>query len=293
VIPDARRRIGPQKGWRIMADGWSPAGDPSENAQVKLDTTVAHPARVYDYWLGGKDHFPVDREAAEQVIAANPTVLPGVRANRAFLGRAVRYLAGEAGIRQFLDLGTGLPTAQHTHQVAQAIAPDARIVYVDNDPMVLAHARALLTGAPEGATAYVPADIRDTEKVLAGAAETLDFGEPVAVMALMILQYIPDADDPWEIVRRILGPLPAGSYLTVSDTVRDIDTDRVTEGAARLNERMGQTRLTLRTRSAFERFFDNLEMVEPGIVPLPEWRAPGSEHPIPCYAGMGRKPARG
>ncbi|MGE5292331.1 MAG: SAM-dependent methyltransferase [Micromonosporaceae bacterium] len=278
-----------------MAEGRSPASDPNveEDPQVTLDISVAHPARVYDYWLGGKDHFAVDREAAEQVIAANPAVLPGVRANRAFLGRAVRYLAGEAGIRQFLDLGTGLPTAQNTHQVAQAIAADARIVYVDSDPMVLAHARALLTSAPEGATAYVSADIRDTEKVLAGAAETLDFGEPVAVMALMVLQYIPDADDPWGIVRRLLGPLPAGSYLTVSDTVRDIDTDRVTEGTARLNERMGSTRLTLRTRSGFERFFNNLEMVEPGIVPLPEWRAPGSEHPIPCYAGMGRKPARG
>jgi hypothetical protein len=261
--------------------------------QATLDTGVAHPARVYDYWLGGKDHFAVDREAAEQVIAANPAVLPGVRANRAFLGRAVRYLAGEAGIRQFLDLGTGLPTAQNTHQVAQSVAPDARIVYVDNDPMVLAHARALLASSPEGATAYAEADIRDTDTVLAAAAQTLDLGQPVAVMALMVLQYIPDADDPWGIVGRTLEPLAAGSFLTASDTVRDIDTDRVTEGTARLNERMGPTRLTLRTRPDFERFFGGLEMVQPGIVPLPQWRGPGSEHPIPCYAGMGRKPARG
>ncbi len=275
-----------------MADDWLHAGDPDQEGvpQATLDTSVAHPARVYDYWLGGKDNFVADREAAEQVIAANPTVLHGVRANRAFLARAVRYLAGEAGIRQFLDLGTGLPTADNTHQVAQAIAPDTRIVYVDNDPMVLTYARALLTSAPEGATAYVQADIRDTEKVLAGAAETLDFGKPVAVMALMILQYVPDEDDPWGIVGRLLEPLAAGSYLTVSDTVRDIDTQRVTQGTARLNERMGQTRLTLRSRPEFERFFDDLEMVEPGIVPLPEWGAPGSEHPIPCYAGMGRKP---
>jgi S-adenosyl methyltransferase len=159
--------------------------------------------------------------------------------------------------------------------------------------MVLAHSQALLTSTPEGATAYMPADIRDTEKVLADAAESLDFGEPVAVMALMVLQYIPDADDPLGIVRRLLGPLPAGSYLTVSDTVRDIDTDRVTEGAARLNERMGPTRLTLRTRSGFERFFDNLEMVERGIVPLPEWRAPGSEHPIRTFCARCRvHPAR-
>ena len=284
-----------QEEWQIMADDRLLAGDPNleGDPQVTLDTSVAHPARVYDYWLGGKDNFAADREAAEQVIAANPTVLHGVRANRAFLARAVRYLAGEAGIRQFLDLGTGLPTADNTHQVAQAIAPDTRIVYVDNDPMVLTYARALLTSAPEGATAYVQADIRDTEKVLAGAAETLDFGKPVAVMALMILQYVPDADDPWGIVRRLLEPLAAGSYLTVSDTVRDIDTQRVTQGTARLNERMGPTRRTLRSRPEFERFFDDLEMVEPGIVPLPEWGAPGSEHPIPCYAGMGRKPARG
>jgi len=214
-----------------------------------------------------------------------------VRANRAFLARAVRYLAAEAGIRQFLDLGTGLPTAENTHQVAQAIAPDARIVYVDSDPLVLAYARALLTSAPEGATAYVHADIRDTEKVLAGAADILDFDEPIAVMALMILQYVPDVDNPWGIVQTLLGPMAAGSYLTVSDTVRDIDTGRVTEGTARMNQRMGPVRLTLRSRPDFQRFFDGLDMVEPGVVPLPEWRAPGSEHPIPCYAGMGHKPA--
>ncbi|HTQ90237.1 MAG TPA: SAM-dependent methyltransferase [Streptosporangiaceae bacterium] len=275
-----------------MAENWPHAGDPDpeEDPQVTLDTSVAHPARVYDYWLGGKDNFAADREAAEQVIAANPNVLPGVRANRAFLGRAVRYLAGEAGVRQFLDLGTGLPTAENTHQVAQATAPDARVVYADNDPMVLTYARALLTSTPEGATAYLQADVRDTDKVLAGAAETLDFSKPVAVMALMILQYVPDEDDPWDIVRRVLDPLAPGSYLTVSDTVRDIDTGRVTEGTARLNQRMGPTQLTLRSRPEFERFFDRLEMIEPGIVPLPEWRAPGSEYPIPCYAGMGRKP---
>ena len=275
-----------------MAENWPHAGDPDpeEDPQVTLDTSVAHPARVYDYWLGGKDNFAADREAAEQVIAANPNVLPGVRANRAFLGRAVRYLAGETGIRQFLDLGTGLPTAENTHQVAQATAPDARIVYADNDPMVLTYARALLTSTPEGATAYLQADIRDTDKVLAGAAETLDFSQPVAVMALMILQYVPDGDDPWGIVRRVLDPLAPGSYLTVSDTVRDIDTGRVTEATARLNQRMGPTQLTLRSRREFERFFDHLEMVEPGIVPLPDWHGPGSEYTIPCYAGMGRKP---
>ena len=274
-----------------MAEELSSTDDADPDVLLaKLDTGVAHPARVYDYWLGGKDNFTADREAAEQVIAANPNVLPGVRANRAFLHRAVSYLGREAGTRQFLDLGAGLPTARNTHEVAQESVRGARVVYVDNDPMVLAHARALLRGAAEGTTAYVPADIRDTDKVLEIAAETLDFTEPVAVMALMVLQYIPDDDDPWGIVSRLLSQLPAGSHLTVSDTVLDIDTKRVTEGTARLNERMGPTRLTLRTRPSFTRFFDGLELVEPGIVPLPEWRGEGSEYPIPCYAGMGRKP---
>ncbi len=255
-----------------------------------LTTSVAHPARVYDYWLGGKDNFAADRAAAECVIAANPNVLPGVRANRAFLQRAVSYLAREAGIRQFLDLGAGLPTACNTHEVAQEIAPDARVVYVDHDPMVLTHARALLHGTPEGAVDYVGADIRNPDQVVAGAAETLDFNKPVAVMALMVLQFVPDSDGPWRIVERMLRQLPAGSHLTVSDTVRDIDTARVCQAAARLNECISPSRLTLRTRSDFSRFFTGLDMVEPGIVPTPDWRGPGSEFPIPCYAGMGRKP---
>jgi S-adenosyl methyltransferase len=161
-----------------------------------FDISVAHPARVYDYWLGGKDNFQADREAAAQMIEALPNILPGVRANRAFLRRAVQYLAGEAGIRQFLDIGTGLPTAENTHEVAQSIAAESRIVYVDNDPIVLAHARALLTSNPEGATAYIDADARDTGTILREAAKTLDFSQPVAVMALLILQYIPDSDGP-------------------------------------------------------------------------------------------------
>ena len=270
---------------RLASDIPERAGEPPS-----FDTTVSHPARTYNYWLGGKDNYEADRVIGDQVMASVPAIRQIARANRAFLRRAVEFLAGEAGIRQFLDLGTGLPTAENTHQVAQATAPDARIVYADNDPMVLTYARALLTSTPEGATAYLQADIRDTDKVLAGAAETLDFSQPVAVMALMILQYVPDGDDPWGIVRRVLDPLAPGSYLTVSDTVRDIDTGRVTEATARLNQRMGPTQLTLRSRPEFERFFDHLEMVEPGIVPLPDWHGPGSEYTIPCYAGMGRKP---
>jgi S-adenosyl methyltransferase len=258
---------------------------------LSFDTGVAHPARVYDYWLGGKDNYEADREAAEQVIAVNPNVLPGVRANRAFLRRAVEYLAKEAGVRQFLDIGTGLPTAENTHEVAQAVAPDARIVYVDNDPIVLAHARALLTSTPEGATAYVHADARDTAKILQEAAEVLDLSQPVAVMALMVLQYIPDAADPGQIVGRLMDALPAGSYLTISDTTRDIDPERVTSGTNRLNTRMGPTQLTLRSRDEMAGFFGRLDFVDPGLVPLPQWRAEANPaHIIPAFAGMARKP---
>ena len=264
-------------------------GEPGDEP-VTFDTSVASPARVYDYWLGGKDNYAADREAAEQVIAVNPNVLPGVRANRAFLGRAVRYLAGDAGIRQFLDLGTGLPTVENTHEVAQGVAPECRVVYVDNDPIVLAHSRALLTSAPAGATAYVQADVRDTDEILSEAAKMLDFSKPVAVMALMILQYIPDSDGPRQIVARLLGALPAGSHFVASDTTRDIDIERVSQATSRLNARMGPTQLTLRSRAELSQFFEGLDMVDPGVVPLAEWRArPDPAHVIPAYAGMGRK----
>ncbi len=274
-----------------MAKDWfTPAASTRPGGAAKLDVSVAHPARVYDYWLGGKDNFAADREAAEQVIAANPNVLPGVRANRAFLGRAVRYLAGEAGVRQFLDIGTGLPTVDNTHEVAQQVAPQCRIVYVDNDPIVLSHARALLTSAPEGATAYVDADLRDTGTVLEGAAGTLDFSQPVAVMLLMILQYVPDQDDPWGIVARLLDAVPPGSYLVVSDTAADIEADAVAESARRYNQRLGSVRQTRRTQAEFARFFEGLDLVDPGVVPLPEWRGVASAgHHIPAYAAVGRK----
>ena len=274
-----------------MAKDWFTPTTPTRPGQAaKLDISVAHPARVYDYWLGGKDNFAADREAAEQVIAANPNVLPGVRANRAFLGRVVRYLAGEAVVRQFLDIGTGLPTADNTHEVAQQVAPQSRIVYVDNDPIVLSHARALLTSTAEGATAYVDADLRDTGKVLDGAAATLDLSQPVAVILLMILQYIPDPDDPWGIVARLLDAVPAGSYLVVSDTAADIEAEAVAESARRYNQRLGSVQQTRRTSAEFTRFFDGLELVEPGVVPLPEWRAVASpSHHIPAYAAVGRK----
>ena len=258
---------------------------------ASFDTGVAHPARVYNYWLGGKDNYAADRDAAEQAVAANPNILPGVRANRAFLRRAVRYLAGEAGIRQFLDIGTGLPTAENTHDVAQSVALDSRVVYVDNDPIVLAHARALLTSTPEGVTAYVAADARDTGTILAEAAKILDFSQPIAVMFLMILQYIPDEEQPQRIVADLMEAMPAGSYLVHSDTTGDIDADRVATATARLNARLGPAQLHRRTREQMAGYFTGLDMVEPGLVPLPEWRAQANPaHMIPCYAGVGRKP---
>jgi hypothetical protein len=267
----------------------TPAGRPGE--PLSFDTSIAHPARVYDYLLGGKDNYEADRITAEEAAAVAPNILAGVRANRAFLRRAVQFLAGEAGIRQFLDIGTGLPTNENTHEVAQSIAPESRIVYVDNDPIVLAHARALLDSTPPGATAYLEADARDTGTILREAARTLDFSQPIAVMLLLVLQYIPDSDSPRQIVSRLMDAMPSGSYLTISDTTRDIDADRVTGAASRLNAGMGPNRLTLRTREEIARLFDGLYLVDPGLVPLPQWRAmanPG--YPIPAYAGVARKP---
>ena len=256
-----------------------------------FDTSVAHPARVYDYWLGGKDNFQADRDAAEQAVAAYPNILPGVQANRAFLRRAVEYLAGEQGIRQFLDIGTGLPTNDNTHQIAQAIAPESRIVYVDNDPIVLTHARALLTSTPEGVTSYVDADARDTATILAEAAQVLDFSQPIGVMALLILQYIPDADHPGELISTIMDAMPSGSYLTVTDTTRDIHPDQGAAVTHRLNARMGPAQLTMRTREEILTYFDGLNLVEPGLVSVPHWR-PVTEHPglLNAYAGVARKP---
>jgi hypothetical protein len=246
---------------------------------------------MYDYWLGGKDNYEADRVAAERVIAGQPSILASVRANRAFLRRAVQFLAGEAGIRQFLDIGTGLPTADNTHEVAQAIAPDARIVYVDNDPIVLAHARALLTSTAQGATAYIHGDARDPEQILHEAARTLDFTQPVAVMMLAVLHYVPDADDPAGIVHQVLRGVPPGSYLALSEATRDIDTDSITSEAARFNSGRVAAPFTPRTRAEISRYFDGLDLVEPGLVPIPQWRGLASPaRPVPAYAAVARKP---
>jgi hypothetical protein len=259
-----------------------------------FDVSTAHPARVYDYLLGGKDNFAADRAAAQAIIEVSPVVFACVLANRAFLRRAVRYLAREAGIRQFLDIGTGLPTADNTHHVAQQIAPESKVAYVDNDPIVLAHARALLTSAPEGACAYIDADLRDTDKVLHHAAETLDFTQPIAVMVLCTMQYVPDADNPHAVTARLMNAVPPGSFLAMSDTTRDIDTQAMTTGAARYNAKLGPTVFTPRTGAEYARFFDGLSLVEPGLVPMPQWRPdPGpdsdSAEVIPMYAAVGRK----
>ncbi len=256
-----------------------------------FDTTIPHPARIYNYWLGGKDNFAADREAAEQVIATQPSILATVRANRAFLRRAVQYLAGEAGIRQFLDIGTGLPTADNTHEVAQSIAPAARIVYVDNDPVVMAHARALLIASDEGTTAYLQADARDPGHVLRESARTLDFSRPVAVMMLGILHYIPDADDPVRIVSQFMDGAAPGSYLAISEATRDIDTRSITQSAAQFNSQRVAAPFTPRTRAEIERYFTGLELVDPGLVPLPQWRTlASSSEQIPAYVGVARKP---
>jgi hypothetical protein len=259
--------------------------------RVSLDTSVAHIARVYDYWLGGKDNFAADRAAAEQAIAAYPNIVFSVRANRAFLARAVRYLAGEAGIRQFLDIGTGIPASNNTHEVAQSVAPEARVVYVDYDPIVLTHARALLTSGPHGVTSYVDADLRDTGRVLAVAAETLDFSRPVAVMLMAVLQHVDEAEDPYGVVATLLAALPAGSYLTLSHPGADIDARAQGQLAERLNQTMAE-KVTMRDRAQVARFFDGLDMVEPGLVRVPQWR-PASElearSPAGLWGGMGRK----
>jgi hypothetical protein len=220
----------------------------------------------------GKGHFAADREAAELVIASYPTIRASVRAQRQFLGRAVHYLAADAGIRQFLDIGTGIPSASNTHQVAQQAAPESRIVYVDNDPIVLAHARALLTSAPEGMTAYINADLRDTSRILQKAADILDFGQPVAIMLVGILHCIPDQDDPAGLVARLLDAVPSGSYLVIAHPASDIHTAQIGSATASFNRVMAEP-VTLRTHAEVRRFFEGLDLVEPGVVQLHRWRA--------------------
>lgn len=268
---------------------------PGEKRELpQLDISVAHIARVYDYWLGGKDHFTVDREAGDKTLQDYPDMLSSVRANRAFLRRTVRYLTAEAGIRQFLDIGTGLPSADNTHEVAQAVAPESRVVYVDNDPVVLSHARALLTSGDDGATGYLDADARDVGKILAESSQLLDFSQPVGVMLVAILQFVEDEDDPYRLVAQLIEAIPPGSFVVISHPPSDMQ--RLAPGLAQALAKLSQTmaqRVTPRSREQVTRFFDGLDLIEPGVVPIQQWR-PDSDAEATARAGMwggvGKKP---
>jgi trans-aconitate methyltransferase len=257
-----------------------------------FDTSVAHIARVYDYWLGGKDNYAADRVAGDAALEAYPDLVSSVRANRAYLSRVVRYLAGQAGIRQFLDIGTGIPTANNTHEVAQRLAPESRIVYVDNDPIVLAHARALLSSNRAGATDYIDADLRDTGTILERARRTLDLSAPVAVMLIAVLHLIGDDEGPQAIVARLMREVPSGSYLAMSHVASDIEPEKMAEMRERLNRMVAQ-KGTYRTHGEVMRFFDGLTLVEPGMVRIQQWRPRSqaqAKSAVAMWGGVGRKP---
>jgi len=264
-----------------------------DTAKTGIDTTVPHSARIWNYWLGGKDNFAVDRAAGDAWAATFPGVREIARASRDFLTRSIHYLAQDAGIRQFLDVGTGLPTADNTHEVAQRVAPEARIVYVDNDPLVLAHARALLTSTPEGATAYVHADLRDPEKILAEAADTLDFGKPIALILSGVLGHVVDIGEARSIVRGLMDALPSGSYLSLNDGTSVIGKEDLEQATQDYNE-SGAVPYVQRTPEEIASFFEGLELVEPGVVSCPRWRpdpAPGDPPAeLDAFGGVGRKP---
>jgi len=269
----AQRRGGARKAW-----------------PATFDTSVANQARMYDYLLGGKDNYAADREAVDAILTIYPEMAFTARANRAFLGRAVCFLAGDAGIRQFLDIGTGIPTANNTHQVAQAIAPESRVVYVDYDPIVLAHARALLTSDAAGATDYIDADLRDTSAILRQAAGLLNFTKPVAVTLLAVLHAIPDDDDPHAIVATLMDAVPSGSYLAISHGGSDLIPRATQNGIRGVSERM-QQRIAYRDRDAVARFFAGLDLAAPGLVRVEEWR-PEPDSPAgrsSAWCAVGRK----
>jgi SAM-dependent methyltransferase len=265
-----------------------------QRGRLPFDTSVAHPARRYDYLLGGKDNFAADRESGDRLIAAIPQVRTGALENRQFLRRAVTHLAGEAGVRQFLDIGTGIPTSPNVHEVAQAIVPSARVVYADNDPIVLSHARALLTSSPQGATAYVDADLRRPDEILDAPelAATLDLSQPVALMLLAVLHFFPDSVDPQALVRRLVSALAPGSYLVMSHGTYDF---LPAQTAQRADHTMSAEGVYPRDRDGFAAFFDGLELLDPGIVSVARWRSAGDPQPRPsdaevgCYAAVARK----
>ncbi|WP_406005069.1 SAM-dependent methyltransferase [Streptomyces sp. NBC_00637] len=264
---------------------------PGSAEPQKIDTSVPHSARIWNYWLGGKDNYPVDEQAGDAYTAVFPGIVTIARSSRAFLRRNITYLVSEAGIRQFLDVGTGLPTAENTHEVAQRLAPETRIVYVDNDPLVLAHARALLYSTPEGATSYVDANVLDPERILASAAETLDLSRPTALILSNILGHVADYGQARSIVKSLMEALPSGSYLSVNDGSRGIDP--VFEEAQDGYNESGAVPYNLRSVDEITAYFDGLELLEPGVVSVPLWR-PESTSPAPDviaeHGGLARKP---
>ncbi|NEA41040.1 SAM-dependent methyltransferase [Streptomyces sp. SID11385] len=265
-----------------------------EDGELAIDTTRPHPARMYDWFLGGKDNYPVDEEMGRKVLAIEPGTPVLARMNRAFMQRATRWLASQ-GVRQFLDIGTGIPTSPNLHQVAQEAAPDARIVYCDNDPIVLAHAEALLRSTPEGAVDYVQADVRDSAAIVERAAKTLDFAKPVALSLVALLHFISDEDGAQDIVSGLVSRLAPGSYLVITHATHDFrpkDAEQV--GAL---YKSGSASLHTRSRADYEKFFTGLELVEPGIVTGDEWHpelgfpVPGAEHAVKAgYLAVARKP---
>jgi hypothetical protein len=290
------RQRGPRGTWGQKSP---PPARPPNRAPADIETQVAHASRIYDYLLGGTSNFAVDRAMAEHVFGGVyaggiDAARADVRANRAFLGRAVRYLAAECGIRQFLDIGTGIPTEGNVHQVAQSVAPESRIVYVDYDLIVSAHASRLLESSSEGATAYLTADLREPEKILEQAKDTLDFSQPVGLMLVAILHVVPDVDDAYGIVSRLVEALPSGSHLVVSHLANDINPDEMEEVSQLLNERTHET-FFLRDRDGVARFFDGLDLLEPEVVPVDHWRPtePRRRRPghntTPIYGAVGRK----
>jgi hypothetical protein len=271
-----------------------PAGVQTCAGSSGFDPSAPHPARVYAYWLGGKDTYAADRQAAEEVIRLRPEVVASARANRAFLTRVVRFLAADCGVRQFLDIGTGLPAPDNTHQVAQGVAPACRVVYVDNDPVVMAHARALLTSTGTGACDYIQADLHDPAAILTEAARTLDFTKPVGVLLLAILHFISDASDPGGIVATLTGQIVPGSYLALSHLTADRAHEQVSAAAAAYNA-LAPVSVVPRTHAQVTGLFGGLPLLAPGVVPASEWRPRIGAVPQPCdlFAGVARIPAAG
>jgi hypothetical protein len=267
--------------------------DEEPGPQVDLRPEIPHPARMYDYYLGGKDNFPADREAAEKVLALSPLVRLSAQANRAFLQRAVRHLA-ELGVDRFVDIGTGIPTVGNTHETAQLVRPDARVAYLDNDPIVLVHSRALLAGAGRGTVTVRQADLREPAAILADPVvrELLDAGQPVALLLFAVLHFVDDADDPYAIVRQLVDALPSGSFLALSHATGDF-TDPAQAAKGPMVYRSATAQLSLRSKERVQRFFDGLEMLEPGLVTAPQWRpdqaAAAEDAEIAIWAGVARK----